>query len=348
MAPPNDDSIVANVATGVRVVSGQESNDAATTAVMKSRSVDCDNGTTTTDAVPPTEMIYYTYDGNFQLECDAEILSCQFIENNNVVHNNNENGEEKQDTTSSCITSGIVHLALNRTVLHAQGGGQPTDTGVIRLLNNANDEKTDIVVEKILLDRASGVANHIGKLRMASSSPMSSSLSLVGQPVSVHVDAENRQILSECHTAGHVVDMAMAQCDMVMPATKAYHFLDGPYVEYKDDIAAPERPKVLERLQASFQKLVHQDIDTEIYNVTRQEAQELCDRVAQNYFRLQEQFGEDETVRIVKVAGWPCPCGGTHVKSTGVLKQRGWGITGFKCKKGVVRVKYGQGVGLEK
>jgi Ser-tRNA(Ala) deacylase AlaX len=45
----------------------------------------------------------------------------------------------------------------------------------------------------------------------------------------------------------------------------------------------------------------------------------------------------------VTVAGWPCPCGGTHVKSTGNLKGRRWGITGLKCKKGLVRVKYGYG-----
>jgi Ser-tRNA(Ala) deacylase AlaX len=46
-------------------------------------------------------------------------------------------------------------------------------------------------------------------------------------------------------------------------------------------------------------------------------------------------------VRVVTVAGWNCPCGGTHVRSTGELKERGWCVKGLKCKKGVVRVRYG-------
>ena len=29
--------------------------------------------------LPPTDMIYMSYDGNFQLECDATVLTCQVI-----------------------------------------------------------------------------------------------------------------------------------------------------------------------------------------------------------------------------------------------------------------------------
>jgi Ser-tRNA(Ala) deacylase AlaX len=327
MAPPNDDSLANN--NGVNATPAVVASEALAKDVADNK----DTSATTTADVPPTDMLYYTYDGNFRLECDAEIVSCQFI------------SEDKDDGDKPPA----VQVALNRTVLHAQGGGQPTDTGVIELKDEstATAAATKIVVDKILLDRATGVANHMGTLHGSTTAHALPS-SLVGQGVTVHVDAENRRILSECHTAGHVVDMAMAQCDMVMPATKAYHFLDGPYVEYKGNIAAEDRPRALERLQAAFRELVEQDIATEIYNVSRDEAQDMCDRVAENYFDLPAQFGADETVRIVKVAGWPCPCGGTHVKSTGVLKARQWGITGFKCKKGVVRVKYGQDVVAEK
>jgi len=50
-------------------------------------------------------------------------------------------------------------------------------------------------------------------------------------------------------------------------------------------------------------------------------------------------YGEGN-IRVVTVAGWSSPCGGTHVKSTAELKERGWTITGIKSKKGAVRVKY--------
>ena len=114
----------------------------------------------------------------------------------------------------------------------------------------------------------------------------------------------------------------------------------SPYVEYKGSIPPEDRPALLEKLQTAFQELVEEDIDTKIEVLPTETAEEVCNRVAENYFNLKE-FG-DETVRIVTVANWPCPCGGTHVKSTGLLKERQWGITGIKSKKGVVRIKYGQ------
>lgn len=42
--------------------------------------------------------------------------------------------------------------------------------------------------------------------------------------------------------------------------------------------------------------------------------------------------------RIVTVAGLACPCGGTHIKSTGQLE--GVRVTKVKAKKGTLRVSY--------
>lgn len=317
-------------------------NDSSTTLASPDEKVQeaiiGDNVAAKSEEPPATEMIYYTYDGNFQLDCDAEILACQFID------------EKHNDETSPATTAPpVVHICMNRTVLHAQGGGQPTDTGTIEIIDDDDDDdeakKKKIQVTKVLLDRATGVAHHTGRLVVAvqpNDTVMASLTSdLVGRSVRVMVDAENRQILSECHTAGHVVDSAMARCARALPSLKAYHFLDGPYVEYKGSIPQEERAELLERLQAAFVELVEEDIATEINVLSRADAQCLCDRVAANYFDLQEQFPDaDADVRIVTVAGWPCPCGGTHVKSTGALKARQWGITGFRVKKGVVRVRY--------
>ena len=259
--------------------------------------------------VAPTEMVYLTYEGNFQLKCDAKVLSCQFV------------NPDDQKTVQVC---------LDRTVMHAQGGGQPTDLGTLSIVNG--ETKEAVQVEKVLLDRRTGIATHTGILKDGVQIS-------VGDLVHVSVEKENRQILSECHTAGHVVDSAMARCGTVLPPLKAYHFLEGPYVEYKGSIPEKERPALVEKLQESFQQIVNEDIDTKIQVLPKDEAEDICNRVAENYFNMSD-FGDSE-VRIVTVAGWPCPCGGTHVKSTGLLKDRKWGITGLRCRKGVVRVKYG-------
>lgn len=289
--------------------------------------------------LPPTELIHLTYDGNFLLECDATILSCQVI--NTATTTTTTTAESKSDEKEQQQQSQVVALQLDRTVMHPQGGGQPSDIGVIEVMtdnvNNGNDSKAAVGVTKVTIDRANGVVTHVV-------GGISSTVDLlkVGQPVRVRVDADVRRILSECHTAGHVVDSAMAQCGRVLPPIKAYHFLDGPYVEYKGSIPPEERDELLANLQRAFADLVEQDISTIIETMTKTDAIELCQRVQQQppgTINLDE-FGNE--VRMVTVAGWCCPCGGTHVRSTSDLLERKWGVVGIKCKKGVVRVRYDQ------
>ena len=84
---------------------------------------------------------------------------------------------------------------------------------------------------------------------------------------------------------------------------------------------------------------------TVIRTLPADEAMALCgDRLANNFdFRDKGEYdtAEVEAVRVVTVAGWHAPCGGTHVRSTGELRDRGWNVRGLKCKKGSVRVRYG-------
>jgi Ser-tRNA(Ala) deacylase AlaX len=151
-------------------------------------------------------MLYYSYEGNFLMECEAEITQCVFIEDSSST--------SAADQEPSANTTRTVQLALDRTVLHAQGGGQPTDRGTI------TSGDTQIQITKILLDRETKVATHTGTIDAASSANIA-----VGDKVKVLVDQENRLILSECHTAGHVVDAAMAKCGLLpgMETSKAYH-----------------------------------------------------------------------------------------------------------------------------
>mmetsp|Transcript_18742 Transcript_18742/g.43198 ORF Transcript_18742/g.43198 Transcript_18742/m.43198 type:complete len:417 (-) Transcript_18742:35-1285(-) len=67
----------------------------------------------------------------------------------------------------------------------------------------------------------------------------------------------------------------------------------------------------------------------------------LLQHASHNQYDNNNNNDTEPSVRIVRVAGWPCPCGGTHARTTGELASRNWGITGFRSKKGVVRVRYG-------
>ena len=137
-------------------------------------------------------------------------------------------------------------------------------------------------------------------------------------------------------------DAAMVRSGIDFKPIKGYHFTDGPYVEYKGTIPPEERAEALKKLQAAFQEIISEEIETKIEVLPKDQAKELCGRLAENFESMSGGGDDNEPVRIVTVAGLACPCGGTHIKNTGVLKERKWGIIGMKNKKGVLRVKYGQ------
>lgn len=264
-----------------------------------------------------------------------------------------ENHDDDEPLPSDVVNDGTktlrVELQLDRTSMHPQGGGQPTDIGSIKFDTQiggggGGGGAYSANIDKVTIDRASGIATHSGSVTLNNSAAVATDdIFPLNSSVKVTVDSANRQLLSECHTAGHVVDAAMARCDKLLPPTKGYHFLDGPYVEYKGSIDTKDREEFLSRLKEAYQQLINEDIHIQIQTLPVDEAEELCNRLAQN-FNMKDFTSPTEdnpSVRVVTVAGWNCPCGGTHVKSTGVLKERGWCVKGLRCKKGVVRVRYG-------
>ena len=277
-----------------------------------------------------TELIHLTYEGNFQIHTEAKVILCRVIKE-----------EDSSSTDDDKEKSIPVELQLDVTTMHPQGGGQPTDIGTISAQIEGSQYSANI--NKVTIDRSTGIVNHAGSISVPSNSSIDSDYFPPNTTVKVSVDSENRQLLSECHTAGHVVDAAMARCEKLLPPTKGYHFLDGPYVEYKGAIDVKEREEFLGRLKIAYQELIDEDIPTNIQTLPLDDAESLCNRLAQNFNMKDFTSPTDPNpnVRVVTVAGWNCPCGGTHVKSTGVLKERGWCVKGLKSKKGVVRVRYG-------
>ena len=289
---------------------------------------------TSDDEVKATELIHLSYDGKFKLDTEAVVL-CSVI-------------DDKTTDTTTKMKNIPIQLQLDITSMHPQGGGQPTDTGTITAISSSDDGTSySAKINKVTIDRSTGIVTHAGHIW--SDDPNNTNTSIesdyfpTNTKVKVSVDADNRQILSECHTAGHVVDAAMARIEMNLKPTKGYHFLDGPYVEYKGTIDVKERDDFLSRLKVAYQELIDEDIATNIQTLSVDEADTLCNRTASN-FNLKDFTSPDDPdpkVRVVTVAGYDCPCGGTHAKSTGILKNRGWCVKGLRCKKGLVRIRYG-------
>jgi Ser-tRNA(Ala) deacylase AlaX len=245
---------------------------------QKRRKMSDEDGEPTECLLLPTDLLYMTYEGNFQTKCSSKVMA---------VHRE--------------IDSCSVQVVLDQTILHAQGGGQPTDYGKL-----AASDGQEIAVTKVLVDRDTGIATHTGEVSERNSGLTFS----VGDTVQVTVDETRRRILSECHTAGHVVDSAMTRCGKFLKPSKAYHFLDAPYVEYEGSVPPEEREELLRNLQTAFCQLIQEDIPTTIELMSKNDAHALCNR-QRNIFNL-DLFADKQTelIRVVTVAGFPCPCGG--------------------------------------
>jgi len=154
--------------------------------------------------------------------------------------------------------------------------------------------------------------------------------------VHMHIDQACRKLYSRLHSAGHTIDSALKRCDSDifyrLKATKGYHFIDGPYVEYEGNLTDKEMKETLSILNESLKDIVNEDILTVIYLIKKEEASVLLG-ISESELEFYP-----ESIRVVSIAGHPIACGGTHVNSTKDLESVT--ITKIKKKKNIVKISY--------
>lgn len=227
-------------------------------------------------------------------------------------------------TQASVVDEKSVVLFLDVTPFYAQGGGQPSDTGTISLASSAAD--LAVSVEKVLMKKVSsgGDADPIIEHHCKAASTLD--WIRPGALVNCSVDTEKRLLHSLLHTAGHMVDAVVESLLLgwrvvFLPNadTRAFHYPEGPYVEYycdpdpeKDQLDAA--PRQIERF---LDEMIAQDLPVAVSMQAKTRLVTIGER-----FRS-------------------IPCGGTHVPSTGVFASQGYriGIRRVKKEGGALRKK---------
>lgn len=203
-------------------------------------------------------------------------------------------------------------LILDQTVFYPQGGGQPYDTGKI-LSKNGEFSVTEV-------RNIDGLVWHYG----------TGMLPEIGESVKLLVDADRRLRHSKLHTAGHVVDSALANLGLKWTDSRGHHFPDGPYVAYENLSEASEDLK--SRIESEANRLITEGFDVQALFINPEEIHKHC-------FPGNFNYPAGKKLRIIKVYGeLGCPCGGTHVKNIneiGPIK-----IPKLKKEKSLTRVRY--------
>jgi alanyl-tRNA synthetase len=85
-----------------------------------------------------------------------------------------------------------------------------------------------------------------------------------GSTVTAQVDAELRALHNKNHTVGHLIDYALLNLGYSFVSGKAYHFPQGPYVEYEGILEQDVREKLQPQLEKAVNELVQQALPVTI------------------------------------------------------------------------------------
>ncbi len=154
-----------------------------------------------------------------------------------------------EDSDLSEATAKIVELIngeqpiirLDRTIFHAQGGGQKSDIGLIDNILVTHASHSDNYVDHYVAD--------FGNLE-------------VGQEVNISIDINNRLIHAKHHVAGHLIAALIEKRFPDLQATGGHHWPGQARVEFSGTI--PPIEKVQESLKSDLAEAIFEDIPVQV------------------------------------------------------------------------------------
>ncbi|RDW72619.1 uncharacterized protein DSM5745_07791 [Aspergillus mulundensis] len=244
----------------------------------------------------------------------------------------------------------IFAITTQKTVFYPQGGGQPSDTGLIALrtsaaskpgLNAEGDGEGNAFQVLLVRKTPDGEILHFGRFPTTGTSSTHTltqqpALQLAAdQPVTLRIDAQKRDYHSRLHTAGHILGLAMR---LLAPElgerkkVKANHFPGEACMEFEGLLYNEHKALI----QAKVDELVGLDLAVKISWWGEEEVERRKDELDMVEGR---EVGGMGKVRIAEIGELDAnPCGGTHVAST---KETGRiTIRKISRQKGVSRVSY--------
>eukprot|EP00127_Corallochytrium_limacisporum_P004870 Clim_evm14s191 gene=Clim_evmTU14s191 len=201
-----------------------------------------------------------------------------------------------------------VPISLNQTPFYPQGGGQPSDRGHLHILDDA--DVLPLNVQKVQKDGDVGVVHHVGHEERGVLESLK-----VGTRLKAKVDSDLRHWHCRLHSGGHLIDDAVKKCGYHWVSGKAYHFPDGPYVEYEGNLPAPDREGAVKALNDACVEIMASDViknECQVLMVPYDDLERVTGQEVPDFLE------KGQPCRVVNILGTPdgvhLICGGTHVK----------------------------------
>ncbi|ORY68785.1 Threonyl/alanyl tRNA synthetase [Pseudomassariella vexata] len=228
-------------------------------------------------------------------------------------------------------------VVTEQTIFHPQGGGQPSDVGVMK--SDSGNVIFDVLSVRMCTVNE-GQVIHFGRFFTDDSKKTiaASSAFKTGDKITQTIDSAKRELYSRYHTAGHVLGAAVRhllenEIDG-FDELKASHFPDSAACEFQGLIEGKWKEAIQTRLDTYVEKDMPVEIDWWDEEDFRAHGLErlIPDRKAMG-------MTDDENFRVVNIVGAEAyPCGGTHVDSTMMCGKTN--VRKISRAKGTSRVSY--------
>lgn len=209
-------------------------------------------------------------------------------------------------------------ITTKETIFHPQGGGQPSDEGVITLVDSSKSSNGTNPATKLEMLSARHEATNPGLvLHLVRFADGQDAIDITpGTELELAVDGEKRLLYSRLHTAGHVLGGAVRRTvgDKVpnFDELKASHFPDSASCEFQGSIGGEHK----DAFQAKVNEFVKEafPVKVEFWKAADFEREGLSRLIPENH---PMRNGDDSVLRVVRIVGVDVyPCGGTHVETT--------------------------------
>ena len=236
-------------------------------------------------------------------------------------------------------------VVTTETIFYAQGGGQPSDTGVMRSDEHNSTGSTSFSVQAVR-HTSSGQIIHLGRFEENKSQTFA-----IGTHVQQSVDGDRRRLNSRIHTAGHIVGLAVRHLSSTnasgssplvvelgsVTELKAQHYPEASFVDFRGLIDGKHK----EAIQAQCDEFVKQALPIKVYWWSETELREKCAMVPDNVAIPVASITDDGAalIRAVDIEGAGAyPCGGTHVTDTSLVGKVE--VRKISRSKGISKVSY--------
>ncbi|KAK2814413.1 hypothetical protein FQN49_008195, partial [Arthroderma sp. PD_2] len=198
-------------------------------------------------------------------------------------------------------------VVTEQTIFHPQGGGQPSDEGIITSPSGASFNVASARMDTV----QDGQVLHFGRF---SSTPFT-----IGETVQQAIDVDKRLLYSRLHTAGHVLGAAVKHLLEKevegFDELKASHFPDSAACEFNGLIEGKWKASIQEKVN----KFVAAGMPVEI---EWWDEEDYRSRGLERLIPDRSLVPSGEKSRVVNIVGAEVyPCGGTHVDTTDLCGQ---------------------------